>query len=237
MSWNPWTGCKRKSEGCLYCYYYGVYSKHQQNNIIRADDKEFYKPLYKDYKILATCFKSDFFLEEADTYRYQAWSIIKQKPNTTFLFLTKRIERFYESLIEDYDFNNVRIGCSVENQKEINNRLPIYVNLPIKHKWIVCAPLLEKVDLTPYLSKVECVVVGGETGKDARILDFDYVLDIRQQCINSNISFQFRSTGTNFKKEGIIKKINPFLQAKTAKELNINITLNDVDIIFNRSNE
>ena len=49
---------------------------------------------------------------------------------------------------------------------------------------------------------IELVVVGGESDKFARPFDYDWVLDIREQCIRKNVSFEFRQCGTRFIKDG-----------------------------------
>lgn len=69
-------------------------------------------------------------------------------------------------------------------------------------KCITVQPLIERVDLEPYLDSVELVVVGEESDKNARPLDYDWVLDIREQCIRNNVDFEFRQCGTHFIKDG-----------------------------------
>lgn len=63
------------------------------------------------------------------------------------------------------------------------NELTVFRTLPIKHKCITAQPLIERANLETYLDGVELVVVGGESDRDARPLDYDWVLDIREQCI------------------------------------------------------
>ena len=238
MAWEPWTGCYKASDGCTYCYYYGAYSKrYGQNIIVKTGD--FYKPLETVYmprkkinkykmeggKVCYTCFTTDFFLPEADEWRTEAWNIIKQRPDLTFLFLTKRIDRFHVSLPDDWGegYDNVRIGCTVENQETADFRLPLYLSYPIKQRWIVCSPLLCKIDLLPYLHGVESVRVAGESGREARECDYDWILDIRNQCEEAGKSFDFGGTGSHFRKDGVLKKINPYKQKSTARELGIDI--------------
>lgn len=71
----------------------------------------------KPGKIVATCFATDFFLPEADEWRKEAWAMIKERSDLDFLILTKRIDRFLESLPSDWGdgYDNVNIGCTVEN--------------------------------------------------------------------------------------------------------------------------
>ena len=46
------------------------------------------------------------------------------------------------------------------------------------------------------------VVVGGGSDRDARPLDYDRVLDIRKQCVQKQVDFEFRQRGTHFIKDG-----------------------------------
>lgn len=151
--------------------------------------------------------------------------MIKQRRDIDFLILTKRIDRFLVSLPDDWGtgYENVNIGCTVENQEVADYRLPLFLSYPIKRRFIACAPILEKIDLIPYLHGVEHVSVGGETGRAARECDFAWILDIREQCINANVTFWFKNTGSVFRKDNVIQKINPFKQTSVAKELDINI--------------
>ena len=117
----------------------------------------------------------------------------------------------------------MNIGCTVENQELADYRLPLFLSYPIKRRFIACAPLLEKIDLTPYLRGVDHVTVGGETGRESRICDYDWVLNIREQCVKADVTFWFKNTGSFFKCDGVVKKINPFKQTGIAKELGIDI--------------
>jgi protein gp37 len=250
MAWEPWTGCYPASDGCKYCYFYGPYSKRcGQNEVIKTD--EFYKPLETIYmprkkitkyriesgKNVNTCFTTDFFIPEADEWRAEAWSMMKQRPDLTFTFLTKRIDRFLVSLPDDWGdgYDNVRIGCTVENQETADYRLPLYISFPLKLRWIVCSPLLGKINLAPYLHSVENVRIGGESGRDARVCDYDWVLDIREQCKRAGVSFIFGGTGSHFRKDGAVQNINPYKQKSVAREMNINIAPKENEEIYSES--
>ena len=232
MNWEPWSGCYQVSEGCKYCYYYGPYSKRYGQNTIEKTD-EFYKPIAKTakgtYKVLgnktvATCFASDFFIAEADEWRKEAWEMIKIRTDLEFLILTKRIDRFLVSLPSDWGegYSNVNIGCTVENQEIADYRLPLLLSYPIKRKFIAAAPLLSPIDLSLYLEGIDQVSVGGETSREARLCDYEWVLDIREQCIKTDTAFWFKNTGSLFKKDGITMRVNPYKQHSMAKECEIN---------------
>ena len=233
MNWEPWTGCYKVSDGCTYCYFYGQYSKRYGQNTVQKTD-EFYKPIAETAKgapkipsgkTVATCFASDFFIPEADKWRAEAWAMIKQRPDLEFMILTKRIDRFPVSLPPDWGdgYDNIYIGCTVENQELADCRLPLFLSYPIKRRFVACAPLLGPIDLSIYTHGIEHVTVGGETGRKTRVCDYDWVLDIREQCVKSDTAFWFKNTGSLFKRGGEIKKVNPFKQSSMAKELGINI--------------
>ncbi len=233
MNWEPWTGCYKVSEGCTYCYFYGPYSKRfGQNTVqkteqfdwpVRTNAKGAYN--IKGNKILATCFATDFFIPEADAWRGEAWAIIKQRPDIEFLILTKRIDRFPISLPVDWGegYDNVNVGCTVENQDLAEARLPLFLSYPIKRRFIAASPLLGPIALSPWLGGVEHVTVAGEGGREARVCDYDWVLDIRRQCAQAGVTFWFKATGAFFKRDGVVQKINPFKQGSAAKALGIDI--------------
>ena len=152
--------------------------------------------------------------------------MIKERSDIDFLILTKRIDRFTVSLPADWGagYDNVNIGCTVENQEAADYRLPLFLSYPIKRRFIACAPLLGAIDLAPYLHGVDHVTAGGETGREARICDYDWVLAIREQCAKAHVTFWFKNTGSLFRRNGVVEKINPFKQGSAARELGIDIS-------------
>lgn len=211
--WSPWRGCHKYSEGCKHCYIHKGDSKRgvDTNAIIKTDD--FNKPIERkkngDYKIKSgsmvyVCFATDFLIKEADSWRADCWRMIQERSDCRFLFLTKRIERFAQCMPEDWcqGYENVVVGCTIENQETADKRLAVFEKLPIKHKNIIAQPLIEKIDIEKYLEGVELVLVGGEHDKNARPLDFNWVLDLHRQCKRKNVPFQFRQTGTKFIMDG-----------------------------------
>lgn len=227
--WNPWRGCHRCSEGCKYCYIHKGDAKRKvdTNRIVKTNG--FDAPLKKDAhgiyrmkpgQIVYLCFSTDFLIEEADPWRNDCWEMIKERPDLQFLFLTKRIHRFMDCIPADWGegYDNVTVGCTVENQPRADERLALLAQLPIKHKNIICQPLIGKIDLRGYLDGVELVVVGGESDRYARPLDYDWVLSIREQCIQEDVRFQFRQCGTHFIKDGKMYTLKKGLLSAQAKK-------------------
>lgn len=230
--WNPWRGCQRYSEGCRHCYIHKGDVKRNIDTSQIVKTKDFTKPIDQlkngTYKIKSgivyLCFSSDFFLAEADQWRDECWKMIKKRSDLTFLFLTKRIERFETCIPNDWNdgYENVVICCTVENQKTVEQRLPLFQKLPIKHKCITAQPLLEEIDLEAYLDGIELVVVGGESDSKARPLNYDWVLKIRKACLEHQVDFEFRQCGTHFIKDGTMYTLPVRELTKQARLCQIN---------------
>jgi len=230
--WNPWRGCRKCSDGCLHCYIHKGDAKRKMDTNLIVQTKDFYKPIEKlkngSYKMKAgmvfLCFSSDFLIEDADEWRGECWAMMKERQDCTFLFLTKRIERFMECIPEDWGngYQNVVVCCTVENQKNADRKLAVFQSLPIRHKCIIAQPLLEAIDLEGYLEDIELVVVGGESDYYARPLDYDWVLDIREQCIRKKVDFEFRQCGTHFIKDGRQYKLKTKDLCSQARKADIN---------------
>lgn len=232
--WNPWRGCHRHSEGCKYCYIHKGDSRRgvDTNTIVKTD--KFYAPVAKNksgaYKIKSgqtvfLCFSSDFLIEEADEWREECWQMIRERSDLHFMFLTKRIDRFMDCIPKDWNdgYEHVTVGCTVENQDRADYRLSIFKGLPIKHKNIVCQPLLERIDLSAWLDQIGLVVVGGESDKNARPLDYEWVLAIREQCASHNVHFEFRQCGTHFIKDGRSYTLATRVLCSQARKAGINL--------------
>jgi protein gp37 len=86
--------------------------------------------------------------------------------------------------------------------------------------------LLERINLSGWLTPViEEVTVGGESGNNARVCDYDWVLDIRNQCIEKNIPFYFKQTGARFVKDGHLYRIKRQDQHSQAKKAGIDFEI------------
>lgn len=214
--WNPWHGCTKCSEGCDNCYMYFLDRQRGKNGAeVFRTVSGFDYPLQKSrngaYKIqsgelIRVCMTSDFFVEEADEWRAEAWEIMRCRPDVKFFLLTKRPQRVSECLPEDWGggFDNVIFNVTCENQRRADERIPILLELPFKHKGIMCAPFIGPVSVGKYLDsgQIEQVVCGGENYDGSRPCDFDWVKGLRQECAERNITFCFIETGTVFIKDG-----------------------------------
>ncbi len=214
-NWNPWHGCVKCSEGCENCYMYFLDETRGRNgaDIYLTSGARY--PLSKDrkgrYKIqsgemISVCMTSDFFLEEADAWRPDAWDVMRERSDVAFMLLTKRPQRVAECLPDDWGdgWDNVFFNVTCENQRRADERMPLLLDLPFKHKGVQCAPILGPVSLGRYLDdgQVEMVVCGGENYGGVRPCNFDWVKALREECASRDITFCFIETGTVFVKDG-----------------------------------
>lgn len=249
--WNPWHGCHKLSAGCQHCYVCMGYSKRGVDSNIVTKTKTFDLSVQRkrncEYKIpsetmVYTCFTSE--------WRAEAWEMMRIRSDLRFMMVTKRIDRLhkcvyliigfalllrvsaiYASMIAligvdwGYGYDNVTICRAVKNQDRVDYRLHIYKAAPIKHKIIICEPLLERIDLALYDigSWVEQVLVGGESSYEALSCDFNWVMELHDLCVAKNVSFWFKQTGVKFIKDGKLYNINRRLQHSQARKAGINI--------------
>ena len=91
-----------------------------------------------------------------------------------------------------------------ENQSRADERIPVLLDLPFKHKGLHCAPLLGPLSVGKYLDtgQIEQVACGGENYGGTRPCDFEWVKSLREECVSRNITFCFMETGTVFIKDG-----------------------------------
>ena len=237
VSWNPWHGCRKISEGCRNCYVYRQDSRHDKYSLEVRQTAMFDRPVRRSrdgrFKVPAgemvyTCFTSDFLLEEADAWRAEAWEMMRIRHDLRFLFFTKRIDLLAAVLPPDWGdgYENVVIGCTVENQAMADYRLLLFLATPVRHRLIVCAPLLGPLDIARYLSPaVEEVSAGGESGNEARPCDYAWVLGLREQCVAADISFCFHQTGARFVKDGRMYRIHRRYQHSQARKAGIDYRL------------
>jgi protein gp37 len=217
FSWNPWQGCQKVSEGCKFCYMMRDMNRYgRTTNVRRSSPATFRKPLtIKQPAKVFTCSWSDFFIKEADEWRPEAWEIIKNTPHITYQILTKRPERIKECLPFDWwdtgGYPNVWLGVTVESDKRAAERIPLLLDIPCKLRFLSVEPLIEAVDLSPYLSKttenegIGWVIVGGESGNDTgewryRPCNIRWFQQVVTDCQRFAVPFFVKQLGTNLAK-------------------------------------
>jgi len=159
------------------------------------------------------CDMGDLFHEEVPhSFLIQVFQVMAQSPQHTYQILTKRPERMREWLsnfemvdrhhpMRDdcrWPWPNVWCGVSVENQHFADERIPLLLRTPAAVRWISAEPLLGPVNFEaplPIGSRLDWVVVGGESGPNARPMHPDWVRAFRDQCVAAGVPFFFKQWG------------------------------------------
>lgn len=203
-TWNPWQGCHKVSAGCTFCYMYREKKRFGQDpaTVVRSTSPTFNAPRkWSERALVFTCSWSDFFIEEADVWRPEAWEIIRATPHLTYQILTKRPERIAEHLPPGWPFPNAWLGVSVEDQANADRRLPVLLATPAAVRFVSAEPLLGPVDLRRYLGTtlpkpyavlvpvdagpprgLDWIIIGGESGPKARPCDVAWIRSLVKQC-------------------------------------------------------
>lgn len=213
---NFWTGCTKVSPGCKYCYMYRDQERYGKDptQVIKVKDatiKKVLKAAKPGDKIFVNSW-SDFFIEDADQWRNEAWDIIRAHPNLIWQILTKRPERVHKCLPVDWynGWANVWLGVSVENQEQLDKRGWLLCELPAKVRFLSVEPILANVDLTPlfmdYYKGIDWVIVGGESGNNVgkyryRKSAMQYYTDIVKTCKLHKVPVFVKQLGTHLAKE------------------------------------
>ena len=227
VSYNCWHGCHKKSEGCLNCYVYRRDDSIGKDANIVTLNKAYDLPIKKnrkgEYKYPSgtefdMCFSSDFFIEEADEWRKDILNFIRERDDCEFFCITKRPERIMECIPNLKEYKNLIIYCTMENQKRFDERAPIYLSLPLITKGIAMEPMLERIDVRKYIDRIDIISLGGESGPNARPLNFDWVKEIKTMCDTHGKEFFFHQTGAHLIKDGKSYSIQRKFQHSQARK-------------------
>jgi len=221
MTWNPWMGCHKVSQGCKNCYMFREQAQYGHDpNIVRRSKTTFNAPLkWPESAKVFTCSWSDFFIEEADPWRDEAWDIIRKTPHLTYQILTKRPENIPDMVPEDWGtgWPNVWLGVSAEDQANADKRIPLLLDMPAAIKFVSAEPLLGPIMLWSGLPNpteignyqmlidvLDWIIVGGESGPNCRPMNPDWARSIRDQCKEAGVAFFMKQMGGWPNKHGIV---------------------------------
>lgn len=211
MTWNPVTGCTKISAGCKYCYA-EVMSRRLQAMGIDKYRNAFKLTLHEDaldipytwkkQKIVFVNSMSDLFHKDVPLeFIQRVFRVMNENPQHTFQVLTKRADRLLKVHKELNWTHNIWMGVSVEDSR-VMNRIDLLRQTNARTKFLSCEPLIGPLSRMN-LKKIDWVIVGGESGRKARPMNEDWVLDIMDQCSDANVAFFFKQWGgTNKKKTG-----------------------------------
>ncbi|TMQ67701.1 MAG: phage Gp37/Gp68 family protein, partial [Candidatus Eisenbacteria bacterium] len=218
-TWNPVTGCTKVSPGCKHCYaqtfserFRGVAGHpFEQGFDLWLWPNRLDLPLtWKKPKRIFVNSMSDLFHERVpDSFidfvfgtmmraHWHQFQVLTKRPERMATYLNSRPARF-ANLATTHP--QIWLGASVESHK-YSQRAGLVAMLPTAVRFLSCEPLLGPLDLRDVLgpSGVNWVIVGGESGHGARPMSQDWVIDIRNQCLEAGVPFFFKQWGGRQKK-------------------------------------
>ena len=210
-TWNPVTGCSKISTGCAHCY------AERLSHRLRAMGQPNYQNGFEvtihphalelplSWKKPQTVFvnsMSDLFHDDVPfDFIEKVFQVMGRCHWHRFQVLTKRSRRLAElsPLLEWAP--NIWMGVSVETDHYCS-RIDDLRGTGANIKFLSLEPLLGPLSSLE-LNDIDWVIVGGESGPGARPMDKEWVADICELCLASNVPFFFKQWGgVNKKRTG-----------------------------------
>jgi len=210
-TWNPVTGCSKVSMGCKNCY-----AERMSLRLKAAGSRNYVNgfrvtlhphavkiPLHwKQPRTIFVNSMGDLFHSSVPfDFIYKIFDVMCQASHHRFQALTKRSLRLLQLSPKLPWPQNVWMGVTVENAR-FAFRINHLKQTPAAVKFISFEPLLGPIP-NINLEGIDWVIVGGESGPNARPMDPAWAIDIRDQCLAADIPFFFKQWGgVNKKKKG-----------------------------------
>jgi len=204
QTWNPTVGCTKVSAGCKNCYaetmavrLKAMGTKGYENGFkLTLLPERLDEPLRrKKPTVYFVNSMSDVFHGKVPfSYIDQIFQTIRDTPQHTYQMLTKRADRLAEYFQTRTPPDNAWIGVSVENRRHGLPRIDALRKVPAHVRFLSVEPLLEslgEMDLTG----IQWVIVGGESGPNARPMKLEWLEEVRRQCDRAGVAFFFKQWG------------------------------------------
>jgi len=158
--------------------------------------------------------------EVPSEWRLDLFELISQTPYLDWLLLTKRVgnvEKMLGKILGDNffgaDMSHVWLGITICNQEEADRDIPKLLQIPAAKRFLSVEPMLENITIKSMrcnrdhnndgdcdhhpsgCPRIDLVICGGETGKNARPMRPDWVRSLRDQCADAGVPFFFKQWG------------------------------------------
>jgi protein gp37 len=213
-SFAPWLGCTRISPACDRCYAAAIdkragrdlWAPHAERQRTSAG---YWRQPHRwqaeaaraglRRRVFASHLSDIFDNQAPAAWRADFWHLVRETPDLTWMVLTKRPSLIPRMLPAWWGSGpaNVWLGATVENQAEACRRIPHLLAVPAALHWLSVEPLLESLDLRPWLDRLAWTIVGGESGGGARVMQPAWTRAIRDQCTEAGAAFWMKQTGSN----------------------------------------
>lgn len=204
QTWNPVTGCTKVSPGCKHCYAETMAKRLKAMGAPGYDNgfelsllpERLNQPLQRRKPTMYFVNSmSDLFQDKVPLAFIDAvMDVIQATPQHTYQILTKRSSNMRAYFNARPVPDNAWLGVSVEDRQYGKPRIPDLIAIKAKTRFLSVEPLLEDLGRMR-LKGIHWVIVGGESGKGARPMREEWVLNIRNQCLNTGVDFFFKQWG------------------------------------------
>ena len=203
-TWNPITGCTKISPGCAHCYAEVMtrrlkamgQEKYANGFNVTLHEECLEEPLqWKKPHTIFVCSMSDLFHNDVPfDFIDKVMNTILRTPHHRYQLLTKRAERMAEYFLTHDIPKNVWLGVTVEAQSS-KSRIDCLRVLNASKRFLSCEPLIEDLGELD-LRNIDWVIVGGESGPQARPMKKEWIDSIREQTESQGGVFFFKQWGT-----------------------------------------
>ena len=208
-SWNPITGCTKISDGCAHCYaatltrrlvaMHNPRYKNGFNVTVHEDLIELPKKWKTPRKIFVNSMSDIFHESVPDDIILRIFATMNACPQHVFQVLTKRPERLAQLNDRINWTPNIWMGVTIENNKYLY-RADLLRKCDAKLRFISAEPLIGEInDIS--LEQIDWLIVGGESGSQARPMDISWVRALRDKAKTEKVAFFFKQWGGTVKKK------------------------------------
>lgn len=218
-TWNPTTGCDRVSPGCDHCYAATLSKrlkamgspKYQNDGDPMTSGPGFKLTVHPDSldvprrwqspRLIFVNSMSDLFHDDVPIeFVRDVFQVIAETPQHSYQVLTKRAQRL-SRIGGQLDWpSNLWMGVSVESRR-YTFRIDHLRKVPAAVRFVSAEPLLGPLGEVD-LAGIHWVIAGGESGPNARPVEYEWVTDLRDTCTEAKVAFFFKQWGGRTPKAG-----------------------------------
>lgn len=221
-SQNFWVGCEKVGPGCHGCYaekwaarsgHPELWQGERRRTKTWGDMRKWQKNSAKfqaehgrRQRVFLNSL-SDFYDKAIDRqWRADGWAEIKAAPDLDIYLVTKRVSNIAKMLPPDWgpDYCHIVQIITVVNQAEASRDVPRLVEMKRKFPWLRIGlsiePMIGRIFIPgELLREIDWVIVGGESGGNARPMDPSWAISLLSHCMTFGVPFHFKQSGSNHK--------------------------------------
>lgn len=204
QTWNPVTGCTKVSPGCKFCYAETMSKRLKAMRAVGYENgfqlsllpERLSQPLKRRKPTMYFVNSMSDLFQDGVPFDFidQVMDVVEITPWHTYQILTKRSEIMREYFETRKVPVNAWLGVSVEDKKYGKPRITDLQKIKANTRFLSIEPLLEDLGRIR-LSGIHWVIVGGESGSNARPMKEEWVVKLRDQCTRSDVDFFFKQWG------------------------------------------